>query len=60
MLRKQDLVIGALYWSDGNALKTCKVELKYVGTKYVIIERTGDKGEEWKTLDFFLEWATVA
>jgi hypothetical protein len=58
-MSKQDLVIGALYWTDGNALKTNKATLKYVGKKYVIVESINGN-ENWHTLDFFLEWATEA
>ena len=56
-MTKEQLIVGNKYWVDGRALKTNLAELKYVGSKYVIVERTGDKEEEWHTLSFFLEWA---
>jgi hypothetical protein len=59
MLDLNELVIGNKFWSDGRALKTCKVTLKYVGKKYVIWESISGR-EEWSTINFFREWATKA
>ena len=60
MLKKEELIVNNLYWDDGNALRTNKIKLKYVGNKYVIVESLCGMVENWHTLDFFLKWATKA
>lgn len=56
-MNKYDLIVGNWYWTDGNALKTTKAQLKFVGKKHIILE--SEIGTEFCfKLKFFLEWAT--